>query len=59
MKKVILAAISFDRLQEALHKAKEQPFVVFGSLDGDVLAPLGQSGPGGAGDIPVYFYNYD
>ena len=61
MKKAILAAIGPGRLREALELAKKQPFVVFGSLDGDVLAGLGEirPGTGAAANIPVYFYNYD
>lgn len=57
MKKVILMAINFDRLREALELAKKQPFVVFGSLDGDVLGRLGEVKPGSGARI--YFYNYD
>jgi len=54
-----LAAIGYDRLQEALKLAQDKPFVVFGSLDGDVLTSLGEIKPGTAGDALVYFYNYD
>jgi len=59
--KIILAAISFDRLQEALSLAKKQPFIAFGGMDGDVLGPLGEVRPdnGAVPDIRVYFYNYD
>lgn len=59
MKKIVLAAISFDRLQETLNLAKKQSFVVFGSLDGDILNRLGEVSPGSVPDIQVYFYNYD
>lgn len=57
MKKAILMAINFDRLREALDLSKKQPFVVFGSLDGDVLGSLGEVKPGSG--ARVYFYNYD
>jgi len=59
--KIILAAISFDRLQEALSLAQKQLFIAFGSMDGDVLGPLGDIRPGGSTDpeARVYFYNYD
>ena len=61
MKKYILAAIGRDRLQEALGLSAKAPFVVFGSLDGDVLGPLGEIKPGdkAVSGIRVYFYNYD
>lgn len=61
MKKAILAAIGYDRLREALDLAAKKPFVVFGSLDGDVLGRLGEIKPGdrAVSGARVYFYNYD
>lgn len=49
MKNILLAAIGHDLLLDALRRAAEHPFVVFGTMDGKTLATL-QAG------AEVYFY---
>ncbi|HHW43303.1 MAG TPA: hypothetical protein GXX25_05745 [Desulfotomaculum sp.] len=49
---VLLAAIDRNLLLEALRRAAEHPFVVFGTMDGQTLAAL-QAG------AKVYFYECD
>lgn len=52
---MLLAALGRGRLPRILDVAARRPFVVFGTLEGEVLAGLDTS-TGTASALPVYLY---
>ena len=54
---MLLVALGRGRLPGILNIASKQPFVVFGTMDGKVLAGLNACVVGDtASALPVYFY---
>jgi hypothetical protein len=54
---MLLVALSCGRLPGTFDIAARYPFVVFGTMEGRVLAGLTASVTGGAAcELPVYFY---
>jgi hypothetical protein len=54
---MLLVALSCSRLPETFDIAARYPFVVFGTMEGRVLAGLTASVMGGAAsELSVYFY---
>lgn len=54
---MLLVALGCGRLKEIFDIASRQPFVVFGTMDGEVFAGLAARGLlQRAARLPVYFY---
>jgi hypothetical protein len=56
-KGILLVALGCGRLPGILDIAARHPFVVFGTMDGEVFAGLTACGVGSTSSaLPVYFY---
>lgn len=54
---MLLVALGCSRLPGILDTARRHPFVVFGTMDGEVLAGIADFDSGAvASALPVYFY---
>ena len=57
MYEILLVALGCGRLPAILDTAARRPFVVFGTMDGQILAPLTDHHAGSqASAVTVYFY---